>query len=518
MLGNRDRRQFLADVGKGMLVASVGPALAFDLGLAAAAEGKGPGRLTFGELEPLVGLMQDTPANKLLPAVVEKIKGGTDLRTLVAAAGLANARTFAGHDYVGYHSFMALCPAYQMAQEMPGPRQALPVLKVLYRNTNRMQETGGSKKEAMHPVEPARLTEGTDQQGGEALREAVRRVDRDAAEATFAALAKGPVGEAYNHLQWEIQDEADVHRVVLSWRAWVMLDFTGKERAHTILRQSVQYCLDSESYKKQHNQQPPAIRAMLPKLLDQYKLLGRPAGTRKPDDAWVDKLAQTIYSGGRPRAAEAVAAALAEGMAPEAVGEAISLAANMLTLHDPGRAQAANNEKPKGSVHGDSVGVHAQDSANAWRNIARVSDARNVVASLIVGAYHTAERQGGLNKQPYPRPEHLEKVQAKDAAGLLRLAEEAIKANDQAGACAAIHRYSELGHPARGAFDLLLRYAVSEDGALHAEKYYRTVAEEFPTTRPAFRWRHLVALARVTASEYGRPAPGYADACRLLKV
>ena len=28
-------------------------------------------------------------------------------------------------------------------------------------------------------------------------------------------------------------------------------------------------------------------------------------------------------------------------------------------------------------------------------------------------------------------------------------------------------------------FDLLLKYAVSEDGALHAEKYYRTATEEF---------------------------------------
>ena len=67
-------------------------------------------------------------------------------------------------------------------------------------------------------------------------------------------------------------------------------------------------------------------------------------------------------------------------------------------------------------------------------------------------------------------------------------------------------------------FDLLLRYAVSEDGALHAEKYYRTVAEEFAATRPAFRWRQLVALARVTASEYGRPAPGYAESCELLRT
>jgi hypothetical protein len=44
------------------------------------------------------------------------------------------------------------------------------------------------------------------------------------------------------------------------------------------------------------------------------------------------------------------------------------------------------------------------------------------------------------------------------------------------------------------------------------------VTEEFATSRPAFRWRQLVALARVTASECGFPAPGYAEACRLLKV
>jgi len=65
---------------------------------------------------------------------------------------------------------------------------------------------------------------------------------------------------------------------------------------------------------------------------------------------------------------------------------------------------------------------------------------------------------------------------------------------------------------------MLLRYAISEDGALHAEKYYRTVTEEFAATHAAFRWRHLAALARVTASEYGYPAPGMAQAHELLKV
>ena len=112
----------------------------------------------------------------------------------------------------------------------------------------------------------------------------------------------------------------------------------------------------------------------------------------------------------------------------------------------------------------------------------------------------------------------MEDVKSKDATKLLGQAEEAIRGKDQARACAVVHRYGELKLPERPVFDLLLKYAVSEDGALHAEKYYRTVSEEFATTRPAFRWRQLVALARVTASEYGYPAPGVQEACELLGV
>ena len=44
----------------------------------------------------------------------------------------------------------------------------------------------------------------------------------------------------------------------------------------------------------------------------------------------------------------------------------------------------------------------------------------------------------------------------------------------------------------------------------------RPRAEEFAAVRPAFRWQHLVALARVTASQYGNPAPGVEEARKLL--
>ncbi len=509
------RRDFLADVGRGMLIASLGPALTYELGISQAWADDGSDALSFGAIEPLVALMQETPLDQLLPVLVKELAEGTDLRTLVAAGALANARTFGGQDYTGYHSLMALAPAYEMARELPESQRPLPVLKVLYRNSSRIQEHGGRENEVLRLVEAAALPH--EIANGEVLREATRRADMDAAERTFAALAKGPSGEAFNHLLWAVQDEVDVHRVVLAWRAWALLDLTGKEQAHTLLRQSVRYCVQSERSRIDNQRPEPGVRTVLPRLLDQHRLLERPPGDRKPDDAWVERLSETIYGGSREQAAEAVAAALAEGMTQDAVGESISLASNQLVLRDPGRRQAEES-KPKGSVHGASVGVHASDAANAWRNIARVSDTRNAVASLIVGAYHTAGQSRGLNQQSYPLAEDLELITANDAAGLLHETEVAIRQNDQARACALVHRYGGLGHPARPVFDLLLSFAVSEDGALHAEKYYRTVSEEFATGRAAFRWRHLAALARVTASEYGYPAPGYEEACSLLRA
>ena len=124
----RSRRQFLAQVGQGMLVASVGQAAAVEIGLApapsnaASGADEPPETLTFGPLESLVELMQETPTDRLLPCWWQRLQTGTELRELVAAAALANARTFGGEDYVGFHTMMALAPAYHMAAELPEVR------------------------------------------------------------------------------------------------------------------------------------------------------------------------------------------------------------------------------------------------------------------------------------------------------------------------------------------------------------------------------------------------------------
>src|SRR5262249_42356091 len=95
-----NRRAFLSDVGRGMLAAGLGAALADDLGFSTAFAYEGGDKIPMGEYSALVDLMRSTPANKLQPLLAERyLKGETDLKKLIAAGALANAVTFGGCDY-----------------------------------------------------------------------------------------------------------------------------------------------------------------------------------------------------------------------------------------------------------------------------------------------------------------------------------------------------------------------------------------------------------------------------------
>jgi len=510
------RREFLGEVGKGMLVAGLGAGLAEALSISDARADSGPDTLSFGSLEPLVGLMQDTAPDALLPLLVERLRNGTELRDLVAAGALANARTFGGEDYIGFHAFMALAPSLHMARELPGERRALPVLKVLYRSSAQIQAKGGRKSEVLHPIEHSPSASDQDSLG---LRTLVRGRDLAGAERAFASMVSESPRGALDALQVLVDEDLDVHRTVLAYRAWSMMEIAGKEHAHTLLRQSVRYCLNVETAWMSRGYPEPPIRKILPKVIDAHRLLESKPGTRRAEDGWVESFSHTLLNSTPEQAADATAAALAEGIDPASVGEALTLAANMLVLRDPGRtAQQVQPGKPAGSVHGDSQGVHASDAVNAWRNMATVSSRPNAMIGLVTAGAFIARSSRGTARDAYPWPEHLQAVRATEPSALLAELDAAIHAGDQVRACALVQRYGDLGHPAAPVFDLFLRYATSEDGSLHAEKYYRTVHEEFNRTRRAFRWRQLVALARVTASEYGRPAPGYEEACRLLRL
>jgi hypothetical protein len=498
-----------------MLVAGLGAAVAQDLGFSTAFANEGAADLSFGKLDGLIDLMQSTPAEKLQPLLIEKLLcGETDIKQLMSAGALANAETFGGEDYVGFHTAMAMLPALEMSQQLTSERQPLPILKVLYRNSQQIQLYGGASKKTLREMHAAE--EATVENAGLAIRDACRATDVAQAEKLFAPLGRGPLEDAFNALQPAMQDDINVHRFVFAHRTYGLAGLLGTDHAHTILRQCVRFCITHEQGRLKNKSPESPIRVLMPKLLDQYKLAGKQMGTRDPGDDAVEALAKAIYLGPSDRSAEAAAAALAEGISPEVVGEAISLASNLLVLR-----QGADQWR----THGDSAGVHSSDATNAFRNMARHASPQYAVSGLIVAAYHVAVHKPFAG-EPYPTADHRAAIKARDAEGLLAEAEDAVRHNDQGRAAAAIALYCEAGHSPEAVYERMLKYSISEDGRLHGEKYYQTVQEEYRTTRPAFRSRQLVGLARVTASAFGYDrvdkqggrAPGYEEACRLLKV
>ena len=517
MSQSRSRRSFLTSVGRGTLLATLGPAFAVDLGLVPKAFAEElDSTLRFGDLEPLVCELQDTPVERLQAKLAEKLKGGLPLKTLVAAGALANARTFGGEDYIGFHTFMALGPALKMSALMPKGSEALPVFKVLYRNSNRIQEYGGRESETLHAMSASTPV---NEANAAALHAAIVAKDTNHAEQILAAFVAGDRRSALDALIPAIQDNPEVHRTVLPYRAWDMQEIVGTEHALTLLRQSLRYCVKAEPGRRadwdEHGN-------MLVSLLDEFHLDGKDPGTMPAEDAFVEHLSETFATASPTDAARAAASALLEGYQPAIIGEAISLAASLLVLRDRGRLpQWEDKLKPPGCVHGDSTGVHASDAANAWRNLAKVSSGRNVFACLIIGAWQVARDRGNpenLLASPLPVKHHLDRLSKTDADGLLAQLDDAIQNNLQAHATAIAHRYGELALPEERLFKTMLKYAVSEDGALHAEKYFYTVWDDFHATRPSARWRYMTSLARVTASEFGSPAAGQAEARELLGI
>jgi len=515
-MSDNSRRQFLQNVGSGMLIAGLGSSLAIELGVAGESSLLPVSGSSHGTLSPWVGLMQELEPDKLQAKMIAELaKGAVSLKDLVSAAALANAETFGGQDYVGYHAEMALIPALQISAELPEPQKPLPVLKVLYRNSSRIQQFG-PKKKTLQPIEgQPNQTVSVDRFGPE-LRQLVRQADMGKAEQLFATLHENDSSAAFDTLLYTIADEVDVHRFVLAYRGMGLIDIAGAEHSHTLLRQCVRHCVDFEQRRIEKGRKASPIRQHIPKLLDEYKLVGKPLGDRNPDDQWLKQFSETIYGSSKFEASRAVAEAMADGISPTSICQAIALACNQLTLRQSGNPLR---------THGASAGVHSSDAANAWRHMVGQANELNQKVGLLVSAWHTG-RYDGWNNDAYPLEAHFEKVKTDKSNELLGICEEAIRGNDQGTASACVQRYQELGHDVEPVFSLLRKYAISEDGRLHSEKFYRTVREEYNFSRPAFRWRQLVALARVTASAYaydvednhGHRAPGYEEACKLLNV
>lgn len=333
-------------------------------------------------------------------------------------------------------------------------------------------------------------------------------------ERQFAAAMQKGRESAYATIQPLVRENIDVHQVVLAWRAWDLLRLTGPEHAHTMLRQVARHAVDREATRQRNGRRAPSLRRVLPALMSDLGLDHKTPGTTRLDAKALGRLTDKVFGCARDDAAEVMAKTLAKGTSPIDAGEALSLAAARLLLFDRGRTTGEAG-KPIGSVHGASVGVHAADSALAWRGIAAVTGSTNIFATLIAGAWHTAGQSHRVGNKAFHIGAQTEaaKIKAKDLAPALA---EAMRGGDQKRAAAIGERWLETGAKGDEAFAVILKEMVEFDGALHHEKFFRTCYEGFTNSAVSSRPSWIAAAARVAASGHGHASSGYRRAVEML--
>lgn len=495
------RRQLLTSAGATALVATVGSQLFGELGLALPRfSGED---LDLGDLNPLADLFEELSPDALMPRLVAEWRKGTSLAQLTAAGALANARSLGGEDYEGYHAFMGMVPALMIAGELPANEAPLPVLKTLKRSAVRMHKVGGGTLSEVSP------------EAGDP-RKAIRNQDLARAERALAAAGAGGTEAAWKALHPVIVDDIEVHLVVFAWRSKEIAMIAGPDHAVTSMRQILHFADGREARRRRDGKPEPAVRDAVATQLEEHGLLAGKLGSKDPGDAAVSELAEICVTSSRHDATAAMGAFLGAGNDPRAAAEALRLASTRLLLRDPGRSKAHSGPgKPPGSVHGASIGVHASDSALAWSEIAASVDGAATASTLLAGAFHTAGQSGYVGRESYGYAAHLEEAAKVEAGKLVGALREAATGGDQPRAGAIAQRMSELGQ-AEALFDALRMVAVSQDGALHAEKYQHTSRVAHAASREAFRPEHLVAYARVVASQACLQSPEVAEVRELI--
>ena len=124
-----------------------------------------------------------------------------------------------------------------------------------------------------------------------------------------------------------------------------------------------------------------------------------------------------------------------------------------------------------------------------------------------------------ISSEPHVHPDAVAAIPRLSQQGLLDAIQDAIAANDVEGAMARAEKYEELDYDPQALIVMLGDIACQDNiTEMHALKHHQATFEEFHTTRPPFRFRHLVAAVKAAAISYGKAQEVYVEAKQLLNV
>lgn len=334
------RRKFLRSVAAGSALALYGKGQnGFRLPAVSAAEAHVDAQSVrlVPEIEPLLHLVEETPRDRIVERVAEKVRQGTTYRQLVAALLLAGVRNIQPRPSVGFkfHAVLVVQSLHLAALASPESDRWLPVFWGLdYFKGAQAQDVRegdwslGPVRESLVPA-PALAAE--------ALRKALDNWDAPMADAAIAGLVRSAKPESVFELlfRYGARDFRSIgHKAIFAANAHRTLGFIGWQHAEPVLRSLVYAFL-------QHEGTNPATRDAPADLPDRHN---RPRAGRlridhasaKRDDQAVADLLAALRAAEAIEASDQVGRLIERGIAPQAIWDALFAAAAELLYRQPG--------------------------------------------------------------------------------------------------------------------------------------------------------------------------------------
>jgi hypothetical protein len=287
------------------------------------------------DIEPLVHLIEDTPRDRLLEVVAERVRGGLGYQPLLAALMLAGVRSIKPRPVgFSFHAVLVVNSAHLASQAAAERDRWLPLFWGMD-NFKVSQVNGRQGNYAMPVVEEGRVPSAG--QAVRRFREAMDNWDEAGADAGAAALARGLSANESYELLWRYgaRDFRDIgHKAIYVANSYRTLQTIGWRHAEPILRSLVYALLE-------HEQDNPAQRdaeADRPGRDNQSRVNRIRADWQRgriAREASSDLLA-TLRTCTPAEASEAVVTQLNNGIDPASVWDALFLTSGEFLMRQPG--------------------------------------------------------------------------------------------------------------------------------------------------------------------------------------
>jgi hypothetical protein len=290
------------------------------------------------EIEPLVRLLEDTPRDKVLEEVGQRVQDGTSYRQVLAALLLAGIRNVQPRPAVGFkfHAVLVVNSAHLASMSSPASDRWLPIFWAIDEFKNSQAQDVREGNWTMSPVKESAVPTGVDAR--RMFVDAMDRWDEEAVDAAVAGLVRSAGANELFELfaRYGARDFRSIgHKSIFVANSWRTLQCIGWNHAEPVLRSLAYALMNHEGEPNPADSDLQADRPFRGNLEKVTKIRDGWQSGRIDAGATSDLLA-TLRSDDYAAATDKVVDMLNRGVAPQSVHDGLFLAAGELLMRQPG--------------------------------------------------------------------------------------------------------------------------------------------------------------------------------------